>query len=66
MECKGHSRTACFSRTVTKVVLCWGALSTEQQGNAKCVAKVVKVELRGRGAGTGPLHFCKRNQNFFW
>lgn len=60
------SSSAYFSRTVTKVVLCWGTLSTEEQGNAKHVAKVVKVELRGRGTGPGPLHFCKRNQNFFW
>lgn len=38
----------------------------KQQGKAKRVAKVVKVELRGKGAGPGPLHFCKRNQNLFW
>lgn len=32
VESKGHSQTACFSRTVIKVVPCWGALSIEAAG----------------------------------
>lgn len=57
--------SACFSRTVVKVVLCLGAHGIEEQGNDKTVATVVTVKLRGRGADSGPWHFCKRNQNFF-
>lgn len=37
--------SACFSRTVAKVVLCLGAHGIEGQGNAKTVAMVVTVQL---------------------
>lgn len=42
-----------------------GAHRIEEQANAKSVAQGVTVKLRGPGAGSGPWHFQKRNQNFF-
>ena len=56
--------SACLSRTVAKVLFCPGAHRIEKRGNAKTVAKVVTVKLRGPGAGCGSWHFHKRNQNF--
>lgn len=56
--CNGETQgllgsSACLSRTVAKVLFCLGAHRIEKRGNAKSVAKVVPVKLRGSGQAVG-------------
>lgn len=63
-EVRGDSTgsSACFSGTLTKVVLSLEAHRTEGQGITLSVAKVVSVKLRGTEAGSGPWHFCEKSE----